>query len=108
MSAVFKVKNENQNPDYSRPPPGYLPTGERLDRTTVLQSNSVSSDPQFDHSSLDLQNMSSSNPDYVFNSSSNNYQKPLKTVSQSSVTIPFTLHILLILIIDRKIYFKIA
>ena len=37
-----KVRDERTHPDYSRPPPGYLPTGQRLGQPESLQPNSQS------------------------------------------------------------------
>ena len=39
-----QVKGENRMPDYTRPPPGYLASGERLEQSSTLQSNCISSD----------------------------------------------------------------
>ena len=41
---LSQVKGENRMPDYTRPPPGYLASGERLEQSSTLQSNCISSD----------------------------------------------------------------
>ena len=40
------MREGSANPDYSRPPPGYLPTGQRLDTVGAVQSSSVSAGSQ--------------------------------------------------------------
>ena len=40
------MREGSANPDYSRPPPGYLPTGQRLGTAGALQSSSVSAGSQ--------------------------------------------------------------
>ena len=40
------MREGSANPDYSRPPPGYLPTGQRLGTVGALQSSSVSAGSQ--------------------------------------------------------------
>ena len=45
-----KVREGSANPDYSRPPPGYLPTGQRLGTVGALQSSSVSGGSQHEPS----------------------------------------------------------
>ena len=43
---LFQVKQDCNNPDYSRPPPGYLPSGERLHGTVNLTSASTSANSE--------------------------------------------------------------
>ena len=75
------MREENRNPDYSRPPPGYLPSGERLGYPAALQSNSVSSDSQVDHSSANLIKQSDSHTGTHINLGTHNYNEPLAMVS---------------------------
>ena len=81
---VFKVREEHTNPDYSRPPPGYLPSGERLGPTTAILSSSVSAGSQIEHPpSHRSANQTISQPQSEFNASSDqNYQQPLISVSK--------------------------
>ena len=43
---LFQVTQDCNNPDYSRPPPGYLPSGERLHGTVNLTSTSTSANSE--------------------------------------------------------------
>ena len=65
---------ESRNPDYSRPPPGYLPSGERLGPTTsqpislpsISQIDQPSSDRLTDQSNLHTPSEFSSTSDHPF------------------------------------------